>query len=692
MSNTILLNNSNLGSNTGSILSSSQTRTLSVTLIPFIRSRKVYFYARGLLPNTTHDAFFDGVDVSDWCREETFTRIADSTTQDSTSSNNTATSHPDGSTALISDSNGEIQGSFFIPNTSSLRFRVGSRVFKLRDSNATTDDNAISKAYATYTARGTLETNQVVNTFTQIRPRPAVNFPNRRLRDPVAQSFVIPNEEGCFITEIRVPFKTASSTKPISCQIRTMELGLPTTNIIGQKWLSGATVSATVSNSPSFGNASTYATFTFDEPIYVEGGVEYAIVLETDSLDYEVWTAVAGKFLLGSNTRRLMKQPTLGSFFKSQNGSTWTPDQERDMMFRIRRAVFTTSAATAYFENVDLPVTKLGSNPILTTNTSGTIRIYHPNHGLLASDKVTISGAVDTNGITAAQINTQQTVVDADDADSYTVTTAGTATSTGRGGGTAVKAYHNYPYNIAHFAVNALKFPETTLNFSLKTTSSQSLAGSETAYSKDSSYNATYPNTDIDFTSVKMVASAENETASLSGERSIALKASMQTTSDFLSPVIDLQRLSATLVGRRIDNQAASPATGFNVPASFVAETDANNGSSIAKHITKPVTLSEPAVGLKLIFSANRPSDSSIEVYYKVLESGSDVSFGDTAWVAATIDETIQSDEDKSIYRDYNYTIEEDPFTRFQLKFVFKSSNQAKYPTIKDLRVIALAT
>lgn len=691
MSNTILLNNTNLGSNTGSILSSSQTRTLSVTLIPFIRSRKVYFYARGLLPNTTHKAFFDDVEVTDWCREETFTRIADSTVQNSTNANNSASSHPDGSTALISDSNGEIQGSFYIPNTSSIRFRVGARVFKLRDEDATTDNNAVSKAYATYTAKGTLQTNQVVNTFTQLRPSPVPVNASRR-RDPVAQSFVIPNEEGCFITEIDIPFKSASSSKPISCQIRTMELGLPTTNILGQKWLSGATVSAKVSNSPDFSNSSTYATFTFDEPIYVEGGVEYAIVLEADSLDYEVWTAVAGKFLVGSSTRRLMKQPTLGSFFKSQNGSTWTPDQERDMMFKLKRATFTTSAATAYFENVDLPVRKLGSNPILTTNSSGTIRIYHSNHGLLVGDKVTLAGATTTNGITAAQINTQQTVVDADDADSYTVTTAGTATSTGRGGGSSVTAYHNYPYNIAHFAINALKFPETTLNFSLKTTSSQSLAGSETAYSKDSSYGATYPNVNIEFTSVKMVASAENETASISGERSLALKASMQTTSDYLSPVIDLQRLSATLIGRRIDKQAASPATGFNVPASYVAETDANNGSSIAKHITKPVTLSEPAVGLKLIFSANRPSDSSIEVYYKVLESGSDVSFGDTAWVAATIDEEIQSDEDKSIYRDYNYTIEEDPFTRFQLKFVFKSTNQARYPTIKDLRVIALAT
>ena len=692
MSETIFtpLNNNNLTGQVGAVRSTSDTRVVSVTLIPFIRSRKVYFFARGLLPSTTHTPYFNGVNVSDWCREETFTRVADTTTQDSTSENNTATAHPDGSSALISNTNGEIEGSFFIPNTSSLRFRTGTRQFKLLDSQATTDANALSKAFAQYRATGTLQVNETTTTFTRVRPRPRPPVTNIRWVDPIAQSFITTNNEGAFITRVDCFFKTKDSVVPIRCQIRPMELGLPTNEVLAEKWLNPSSVNT--STAPSMSNTSHRTRFTFDEPIYIEGNQEYCVVLIADSNNYEAWTAVAGDFEVGSTTRRVMKQPTLGSFFKSQNGSTWTPDQKRDMMVRIWRAAFTTSAAAAYFENVNLPLKKLGSNPIETTNSSATIRVYHENHGLMVGDKVTLSGAATTNGITAGQINTQQTVVDADDIDSYTVTTAGTATSSGRGGGTAVKAFENYKYSISHTTVNSLRFPSTSLSFSQKTVSGTSLAGSETAWQKDASYASIYPNTDKVHASVRLVGSSENETASVSGERSLALKADLQTTSNWVTPVIDLQRLSTTLIGRRIDRQINTPTSGYNVPANYVAETDALNGSAIAKHVFKPVSLVEPALGLKVIFAANRPSNTYIDLYYKILESGSDQSLNDISWTLATIDDTVPTDDDTSIFRDYKYTLELDQFTRFVFKIVFHSSDESVFPTVRDFRAIALST
>lgn len=692
MSQTIftpIINQNNLGANTGSVSSASQTRTVSVTLIPFIRSRKVYFHARGLLPNTAHTPYFNDVDVSAWCREESFVQAANDTSQVSTTANNTATSHPQGSTALISNSSGEIEGSFFIPNTNAIRFRTGSRQFKLLDDLATNDQNAISKAFATYRAVGTLETNEVTTTLTTIRRPPPATQPIR-WRDPVAQSFIIPNNEGAFITSIDVCFKTKSSDEPVSLEIRTMELGIPTTTIIAEKWLNPASVN--ISNLPDFSTPSTITTFTFKEPVYVEGNTEYAIVLISNSNDYEVWTAITGNFLIGSTTRRLLKQPTLGSFFKSQNGSTWTPDQSRDLMFRLKRASFSLSPATAYFENINLPVKKLEANPIITTNASGTIRVLHQNHGLMVGDKVTLAGAATTNGITAEQINTQQTVVDADDLDSYTVTTAGTASSSGRGGGSNVTATENYKYNRSYLSANVLRLPDTSISFAAKTVSGTSVAGSETPWQKDATYNPIYPNTTRVHDTVRLVGSAENETASLAGERSLAVRASMQTSSNYVSPAIDLQRLSATLIGSRIDRQAGSPATGFNVPRSFVAETDEINGSSVSKHIFKPVTLIQPAIGLKVIFAANRPANTYIDLYYKVLGSGSDISFNDVKWTLAAIDEEIQTDNQRDIFREYQYTIEEDQFTRFVFKIVFSSSDESKYPRIRDFRAIALNT
>ena len=40
-------------------------------------------------------------------------------------------------------------------------------------------------------------------------------------------------------------------------------------------------------------------------------------------------------------TRLISQQPYLGSMFKSQNGSTWTPEQNEDVKFNINRAKFT---------------------------------------------------------------------------------------------------------------------------------------------------------------------------------------------------------------------------------------------------------------------------------------------------------------------------------------------------------------
>ena len=83
----------------------------------------------------------------------------------------------------------------------------------------------------------------------------------------------------------------------------------------------------------------------------------------------------------------------------------------------------------------------VGDNPITTVTTAGLtgrLTIADTSHGQVTGDFVTISGAVDTNGITAAQINTRFALTKID-ANSYYVYTTGTATSASAAGGTAVK-------------------------------------------------------------------------------------------------------------------------------------------------------------------------------------------------------------------------------------------------------------
>ena len=74
-----------------------------------------------------------------------------------------------------------------------------------------------------------------------------------------------------------------------------------------------------------------------------------------------------------------------------------------------------------------------------TAGTEGQVLVTIVGHGATTGDFVTFSGAATTNGITAAQLNLnfEVTVLTAD---TFTIQTAGTATSAGTGGGTGITA------------------------------------------------------------------------------------------------------------------------------------------------------------------------------------------------------------------------------------------------------------
>lgn len=681
----------------GGVRETTQTRTVNTTLIPWIRSRKVYFKMEGLLPNTKHRAFFDGVDVSAWVREEPFIFVSTDITETLGTNQDLAslTGHPETASDLISDVNGTIEGSLFIPNTSSIRFRTGTREFKVRDWNATTDENAVSKAFANYTATGTLETQQT--TITTIRP---IVIEPPRFIDPVAQSFQIEKNTGAYITSVDVFFKTKAAITPVRLQIREMENGTPTTRVVpgAEKMLLPSAVN--ISTSPNVNNAGTVTTFTFDAPVYIEGFREYAVVVLAESIDYEVWTAVTQEFEVGSTTRRIMKQPSLGSFFKSQNGSTWTPDQSRDLMFRIKRASFQKdNTTTAYFENAPVQTVRMQANPIEVLNAQATpdIRVYLPNHGMTTGSKITFSGLAGVEGITAGQLNTTHDITDAQDFDSFTIAVAGaTSTGTGFGGGTAGVAEVQQQFDVMFPNVNQLTHPNTNVDWSAKYTSGASPTQIETDFQKDTAFTGFRVNENNPMVEAQVIAAPTNEAAAtiLNGRKSMTWKASMTSNTDYVAPVIDLGRMSATLIRNRIDNQvSATPDTGENVPAAYVAETDAQRGSMAAKHLFIPITLEEEAIGLKVLFAANRPAGTYIDLYYRVAGSGSDATLSESNWTLATIDETVPTDDDLDVFREYEYTIEEsEPFTRYQYKIVFRSESTTNVPRIRDYRSIALAT
>ena len=174
----------------------------------------------------------------------------------------------------------------------------------------------------------------------------------------------------------------------------------------------------------------------------------------------------------------------------------------------------------------------------------------------------------------------------------------------------------------------------------------------------------------------------------------------MTTTDSRVSPVIDMQRAGLTLVGNLIDKQDSAATNGFNVPISWVDERHPFAGTHLAKHVTIPVTLEQDAIGLKIILAANRHPSTDFDVYYKTTDAESGLL--NSSWVPAYSDNTMPTDTNPSIYREYRYTIggfgdtnntggtDLTAFRKFQVKIVFKSTNSAKVPIVRDLRVIAV--
>lgn len=83
------------------------------------------------------------------------------------------------------------------------------------------------------------------------------------------------------------------------------------------------------------------------------------------------------------------------------------------------------------------PSAILGSAPLAVTNTSTSVVVTWAGHGMAVSDTFIMSGAVNTGGIVAANLNGTRTVT-AVTTDTFTFTAGAAATSTTTGGGAAV--------------------------------------------------------------------------------------------------------------------------------------------------------------------------------------------------------------------------------------------------------------
>ena len=793
-------------------------RVVSTNIAQSMRARDITISGSNFKPNTPYFVFFDGIDVNDHI-----------TPASSVYGMGGATAK---GTKLRSDNLGDISATFSIPNNDTLSFSTGTKTLKI----TTSSDNSpsLSEGQAQYAANGEITVMQEEITSTrngriitdEVQESRARAQPARqqvRWVDPLAQSFLVDTKGGIFVSSVELYFGAKDTALPVSVQIRHMENGMPTQKIVpfGDKSLSPSAVNVS-------GDASSATKFTFDSPIYLESGREYCAVVMTNSNVYTCWVSEMGQKDIKTNDF-IDQQPYAGSLFKSQNNSTWTTDQMKDLKMTINRCKFNTSkSASVVFENASYPAESLERNPIETisgtkcfrvnhyshgnydeklsnitiagvtgdrtgsvldfaddtvestsgndmtddsqtlvssaTSGSGTgltatittsgddstaIVITNPGQGYAVSDTVTftkdsealvftVASVGETlGGIPIDYINRTHTAGTSDakttdgtakilaDMDSYLITIpnsvwavrSGTdglnyqsATESTTGGGDSVTATGNVYFDTLHTAVPSIELPSTTITTSFLGTSATQpivLASPAVSFTKDSVSNTITLNDNNTLLTPKIIASGINETNEMGGNKSFQLTTNLSSTSDNVSPVLDIDSMGIIGIQNRINNVDAigdvSQATDTNfvsdsdhITTAFVPSTDPRGDSNAAVYCTKKVVLENPANAIHVLFDGFRGYDSNgtaseIQVYYKVQGPDTNLPFNDIGWTLATIKSTVPADA--SDFKEYVYEIESlEDFNSFSIKMVLQSDDTSNVPLVENFRAIALST
>ena len=765
-------------------------RVLNVTFVPFIRSRKVHFKASMLKPNTTFFLYFDDVNITSYATDdEAFVQFGGGVA----SSGGTDVTRYEGkqadqiitgslSSGIVSDDAGEVDGWFVIPNNNVLRFRTGSRQVRLTDSSTNSRVLELSSAETTYHAKGLLETRQqtilstrqLVLERTRLQERRNVLISERVVRrDPVAQTFMIGNEPtGIFLSSVDIYFQAKDPSLPVELSIVSVENGIPTQKTIPFSRVTKLPAAVTPS-----ADASTECKFMFDTPVYLQPGVEYAIVLLSNSARYRVWHAEVGGTDVGTNAETINKNVNMGVLLKSQNASTWTPDQNKDLKFTLNRAEFKNTPQTAIFTGlspqrgqvtyIDIATGTnnggsgyLGGPPAITIGqgsganddggatiqatakafikkggvidyievvTNGVGYTSAPNIDIAAPSEISIpQSAVITadagSSPTPNSITLPSNVLEAANGQKFIYKKNGTVGDAGKIGGLPgtsgtteffAKTIDSNGNEVSHSRI--IQLTETlggaAINFTTVGVNTQTLLPVSTAAAtaeidvwKASAYlpiiqDMLLPESNVDYTLNDSATDAytvfpgeliytgkrvtHDSTSAHDGpdqspaSEMLKLQAKLSTTDPKISPVVDLDRISLVTFDNIVND-------------SNEFETTEDDGQCAARYITKSVKLENPSDQVDVYFDAVRPDEStSIEVYARFGNKTSANSFDAIPWTK------IETDGEVPVSSNYQFgevrytgSVTEE-FDQVAIKILFRSSNRAYVPEIKNLRIIA---
>ena len=639
------------------------------------------------------------------------------------------------------DESGSFYGVFNLPENT---FHTGQRVFRVDNSTGGNIDSATTYSEGTFYAQGLQAKAQSINfgaspagaknTFTQTSQRTITNTATTISPwDPVAQAFIITKDtypNGIFIKSAKFFFasKPTSDNSPITLSIVGTQNGYPNGETLDQSIVSLTPQQIVVSQTPQFSDSTTYTTFEFSVPIYIQPGTLYSFILKSNSREYTLWSALNGDTALTSSVKNLPTDPDpstttkigsapyVGALFLSQNAQTWTAEQNQALMFVVDRCVFNISATP----NIQYVVpTKLPQRTLVEQSCD-----YFINAN-------TISTSTDS-------ISTSNVYVDA-----FNMTTTDfTPTSTNIGysynatlvNGSAAGSVSIIPGKFGTATPDNIFLNDGKGQRVLFSNSSTSLSVYASLFSSDPTVSPIVSDAGLSAYTIKWnINNCElsngiiNIVNSGSGYNvnTTTVSVSAPTGTDgtqayavanVVGGLIDAVYITTPGSGYittptiTITDANTTPGTGASVTVS--GETSSKGGPALAKYITKKVALDAgfDSGDINVYLTAYRPVNTDINVYYKILGRNDTQKFEDASWQLMTKiknSESLYSPTRDNLYeyvfapgtdgtaQNYvSYTSTNGQtyttFSQMAIKVVLTSTDHTFTPFATDLRVLAL--
>jgi hypothetical protein len=637
---------------------------------------------------------------------------------------------------------GMISGIFALPGGT---FHTGQRTFRIDNSIGGNIGSASTFAEATFYASGLQQTKQGVNfassidsaknTFTQTNQRTNItSYTYTTVWDPVAQTFTIDKENypnGVFIDSIKLFFKTkATSFSPVTLSIVGTLNGYPNGVTLDNSQVTLTAENIKVSNNPHYLDPTTYTVFKFPAPVYLESNKLYAVIVKCPtSNDYTIYTAKNGDTAIASsvknlptdaspaNPTKINSAPYVGSLFISQNSQTWTSDQNESMMFTVDRCVFSVGTQpTLHFVVPNrLPYRKLTEQDVsyfLSPNTINT----------------SISAAANTNVVVDAfNISTSDFVPGSTTLSySYGATLNSTKSSAPTQSVTPGK-YGTPTYDDIYLndgLGERVLLANSNTSFSLYANMTTVDDAVSPMISDDGlgvytiGWNINNLELSNNIITVANGGSGYNvNTTSVTITSANGYGTSATATANVVAGVIKNIYITnggsgyATTPTITVSDANTSPGSGAII--TVAGETSASGGNGSARYITKKVILDQgfDSGDLRVYFTAYRPVNTNIYVYYKILSRNDTQTFDSGKWQLMTLinnTNSLYSPTRDSTYefvaapgangvaQDYVSYISNvsgqtyNDFSQFAIKVVLATSDKTSVPFLTDLRAIAL--